>query len=139
MTRRASKDAVYVKFEMGFPAQTERIVEALRRAARGEQDPETKKKLRRMAQKIVAETSFPRVYHKRVERPWSDDEWALQRVIDGDPPYPVLSQPDAQRAFLVLRSQHVSLKEIGYRLHINPRTVSRWVVYFKEGTWQVRS
>lgn len=70
-----------------------------------------------------------------VIRPLDDDEVALRRVIKGDQPYPVLSLMDARR--VVLHFGHrLSARQLGERLHMDHRTVTRWRTEYKKGMWK---
>lgn len=139
MTGKTTGDERYVWVDIWFPRKSQRLVEALSRAARSEKDPATKAKLRGIAARIIEESKPPKPYVDRVQRPRGRDAEAVRRVVNGDAPFPVLSLPDAQVAFLVMRGNAVSLAEMGRRLHMHPRTVSRWVTYYEEGRWQPNS
>lgn len=127
-----------VWLDVSMSRRSEKIVTALHRAARSEKCPATREQLRKMAQKIEVITRPPRKFKPRAVRPPDDDNTALMRVINGNHPYPVLSKNDARRALVALRAS-CSIAELSRRLHIDPRTVSRWILEYKEGTWDLEA
>lgn len=124
---------VYLKTE----TDAEKLVRALRRAARTEPCSKTSGRLNRIAQRVLEDAGRPRVkpYRRQAKRPKHDDEWAVRRVVDGITPYPVLSLADARRAFIAMRPKR-TLFEMAERLHMDPRTVSRWAKSYREGNWK---
>jgi hypothetical protein len=70
----------------------------------------------------------PHRYTPRVQRPNSRaiDERAVQRVVAGDHPFPVLSRVEARTACWHLTQLGCSASEIAERVRIAKRTVHRW-------------
>jgi FixJ family two-component response regulator len=65
----------------------------------------------------------------KVERPpdcGEVDEMAVDRVVRGSYPYPVLSESDLPVAWRRLEADGKSARQIAVRLHVATRTVTRW-------------
>ncbi|MFI6251466.1 helix-turn-helix domain-containing protein [Streptomyces sp. NPDC051016] len=69
-----------------------------------------------------------RAYAPRAKRPQAQeiDEGAIQRVVHGEQPLPVLSRAEARIACLRLTDRGKSAAVIARRTQIAPRTVQRW-------------
>ena len=50
----------------------------------------------------------------------------MDHVVNGSPPYPVLSVPDLQTVWPQLEAKGLSALHIAKRLHVAQRTVNRW-------------
>lgn len=118
-------------------AQGGRLVAILRAAAEIETLPYYSKKWREMAEDIIDNSDGELRMHRRpVRRPKDDDEVALNRVIKGEEPYPVLSRADARRAFVALTDEY-SARELAYRLHVDSQTIVRWRKERRNGTLEI--
>lgn len=107
--------------------EARRMAHILRRAAEQEEDTDIARKLRTVAYQIVERGEGKLHVHKRpAQRPADNDAEAVGRVLRGEQPYPVLSEEDKKTAWRRLEERGVSASEIGRRLHVNARTVSRW-------------
>lgn len=71
-----------------------------------------------------------------VRRPKDDDEVAVDLVVNGYPPYPVLSRADARRALIRLKKKDLSVPQMAERLHASPRTINYWLRDLREGKWK---
>jgi hypothetical protein len=72
----------------------------------------------------------------KVERPPDcdhPDEFDIDQVVNGSPPYPVLSESDLHTAWLLLEEKGKSARQIAERLHVAVRTVTRWRKRKREG------
>lgn len=63
-----------------------------------------------------------------VQRPEDEvvDELAVERVVRGQQPYPLLTEPEAREAARQLTAFGASAGEIAERVGVQPRTVHRW-------------
>lgn len=112
------------------------LAKSLRAAARQEDDRSTRERLKTIAHRVIEDTVKPKKYRPKVRRPKDDDDGAVERVVAGLIPYPVLSKQDARRALLEMRFRDVSLVEMANRLYMDPRSVSRLIRAHKEGKWE---
>lgn len=65
----------------------------------------------------------------KVPRPEDDgppDEFDIDHVVNGSPPYPALKESDLHRAWRLLEEKGKSAKRIAERLQVATRTVTRW-------------
>jgi hypothetical protein len=85
-----------------------------------------------VADQCVGEILTTRYY---VARPEDDDEVALQRVLRGEAPIPVLSRMDSRRVVAKLGHKR-SARQLGDLLYMNHRTVSRWRAEHARGEWK---
>lgn len=85
---------------------------------------------RRPAAQAPDANSGPRPirYTPQAQRPTYKgvDERAVQRVVLGHRPLPVLTRDEARLACWHLTQQRCSAPEIAERIHVNQRTVHRW-------------
>ncbi|RMB85598.1 helix-turn-helix domain-containing protein [Streptomyces shenzhenensis] len=83
---------------------------------------------RRAAARLERFANPARSYRPRVRRPRHSeiDEEAVQRVVHGLRPYPVLSRAEARLACYRMTVAGHSTREIAGRVGIARRTVSRW-------------
>lgn len=105
-----------------------RLVDLLRDAATRETHRGQARHYRAAAARLERLVRPFRCYRPRVQRPKGQriDDLAIQRVVRGDRPYPVLSRAEARIACLRLTDRGVSAAEIAERTHIAARTVQRW-------------
>lgn len=68
----------------------------------------------------------PRIH--RTIRPSSvyRSEFDIDHVLNGSPPFPVLSMKDMDEVYPLLEKRGLSANEIAARLYVSPRTVVRW-------------
>lgn len=115
--------------------QAARFIRTMRTKADKETDAELQKKWREIAWAVANEYGGELYDHRgMVKRPPDDDEVALRRVVDGQPPYPVLSLNDAREAFVQLNSK-LSARAIGERLYVDRCTITRWRREYRNGGW----
>ncbi|MGY6019540.1 helix-turn-helix domain-containing protein [Streptomyces spinosirectus] len=105
-----------------------RLVALLREAATTEPHRGQARHYRAAASRLERLVRPFRCYRPRVQRPKGEriDELAIQRVVRGDHPLPILSRAEARIACLRLTDRRVSAAEIARRTHIAKRTVQRW-------------
>lgn len=114
-----------------------KLVALLREASRKEEDPDCARRFAAIAQDLVeAGKGEFHTYNRPVKRPKDDDEMALERVIKGDAPFPVLSRMDAYRAFLSLDGKE-NTGEIARRLHVDKHTIGDWRKKYRTGELKV--
>lgn len=115
--------------------QAGRLADILKRAAKYEESLEDARQFRAIAHQIKAKGGTPFNHTQPVCRPLEDDAIALQRVLRGEEPFPVLSLDDAKRAFLILDSRKTA-RQIAELLHVSYRTVFRWRRDRRNGKWK---
>ncbi|MEV7389577.1 helix-turn-helix domain-containing protein [Streptomyces sp. NPDC091215] len=105
-----------------------RLVTLLRDTAAGEPHRGQARHYRAAARRLERLVGPFRRYAPRARRPRSQqiDDLAIQRVVRGESPLPVLSRTEARIACLRLTDRGVSASEIARRTHIAQRTVQRW-------------
>jgi len=110
-----------------------RQIERLPKATRSERRRPTRStsgrpKLARTAPTRPASAPRPLRYTPRVQRPKHQeiDEGAVQRVVLGIHPLPVLTREEARLACWHLTGRGCSAPEIAERLFVAQRTVHRW-------------
>jgi hypothetical protein len=116
------------------PACAQRFAALLRTAAACETDRGQARAYRGAARSIERAPGIrrpaTRLYHytPRVQRPQhrAIDEGAVQRVILGERPFPVLTRAEARKACWHLTQLDVPASEIAERVRIAQRTVHRW-------------
>lgn len=76
----------------------------------------------------AANTPRPHRYTPRVQRPRHQhiDERAVQRVVSGEQPLPLLTRAEARLACWYLTQRACSAPEIAARIRVAQRTVHRW-------------
>lgn len=118
--------------------QSIRLTQILRNAAEHELDEDTVKEFRRIARLIVQNSGGPYAYKQRIKRPKDDDEVAVQRVLRGERPFPVLSHADARRVFVELNQRGKTARFIAECLYVDRATITRWRRERRKGKWEGR-
>lgn len=113
------------------PSSAARFAALLRTAAACETDRGQAKAYRGAARAVERAPGLRRPadrYTPRVQRPQHKaiDEGAVQRVILGERPFPVLTRAEARRACWQLTQLDCPASEIAERVRIAQRTVHRW-------------
>ncbi|HTL15110.1 MAG TPA: hypothetical protein VL251_08450 [Thermomonas sp.] len=125
------------------PGCAARVAELLRRTAAVEPDRGQARALRGAARRLErltprrparqatapnANTPRPHRYTPRVQRPRHQhiDERAVQRVVLGEQPLPLLTRAEARLACWYLTQRACSAPEIASRVRVAQRTVHRW-------------
>lgn len=89
------------------------------------------------ALKKAAEPPLPEGYGPglRIRRPSGKypNELDMDHVLNGRPPYPVLSARDMRTVYPLLETKGLSASEIAERLHVAARTVNRYRKKLREG------
>jgi hypothetical protein len=82
---------------------------------------------------MIARTTRPKapLPPKKVQRTMRPSsvyrsEFDIDHVLNGSPPFPVLSLKDMDEVYPLLEKREHSAAEIGARLYVTPRTVVRW-------------
>lgn len=134
MTEDTSEEQESIALQAALtPRHAGRLVAILRAAAEVETLPYYSRKWRGMAEEIIDKSNGELRMHRRpVKRPKENDEVAVQRVLKGEEPYPVLSREDARRVLARLTDQF-SARELAYRLHVDSQTIVRWRKDVREG------
>lgn len=117
--------------------QAGRLAQILRRAAETEPNPEDAAKFRDIVYMIRDKGGTPYRHKRPVRRPIENDEVAVQRVLKGEHPYPVLSRADARHVFAVMDKQGKSARDIAECLYVDRATITRWRRERRTGQWKV--
>lgn len=116
--------------------QAKRLIEILRQAAITEEHAEDAEKFRDVAQQLVTKSGTLHTYRRWVPRPKEDDPVAVERVLRGEHPLPVLSHADARKVFMVLDAEGKSARAIAGLLHVCAETIHRWRSQRRNGEWE---
>ncbi|MFE9810670.1 hypothetical protein [Streptomyces sp. NPDC005548] len=109
------------------PTAARTLAELLRAVAEAESD-RGQARCWRGAARQLEQVARPYRYTPRVQRPRNIevDEGAVQRVVRGDRPLPVLSRDEARLACWHLTGRGRSAAEIAELVAVSQRTVVRW-------------
>jgi hypothetical protein len=82
----------------------------------------------------------PERYPYKVDRPPASfrNEFDIDHVLHGSPPYPVLSHRDMREVYplleaMTVRGEKLTAAQIADRLHVDERTICRWRKRAREG------
>ena len=125
-----------VVFETDDPRYALRFISLMRRAADRSTTQEDRRFWRDLGNQMVAQCAGIVLDRRhQIRRPPDDDEVALDKVIKGEGPYPILSQMDARRVIAHFENR-LSARELGERLHVDHRTIERWRKLYRLGAWR---
>lgn len=130
------EEVIRIKYLTFNKRQAIRLVQVLRAAADKEPLREDRDKFRDIARRLTEKSGGPYVWKRRIKRPRDDDEIAVQRVLAGDRPYPVLSPADARCVFMHMDARGASAREIANRLYCDQATITRWRRERRQGKWE---
>jgi hypothetical protein len=134
MDERRQEEKFFIRFTVNR-SQGTRLMHLLRREAALISDARDKEKFREIAYQLTVKGASPYRYKRRVRRPADNDEVAVQRVLSGDHPCPVLSLDDARHVFKIMSARGVSATIIAQRLYCDRATIVRWRREHRNGKW----